>query len=210
MNEHLNRLSDEYERRHAKSAFCPVADFKADFFKKARQLPEQQKFHSIKLYPWIGAAAALVIIALGIFSLYPRQTTVSTTSLLAEARRLLEPDGLGVAVINGELLTFERTENNKAKSLFEINLKPGEHGEPIKIQFACASGDRIKIDANQLKGEFWVYKVDKNLFALESNCMVKIPGGKNIRLAGFVPVAMNGTQSEKIDSFLVTRKVMPL
>ncbi len=209
MNEHLNRLSHEYGRRHSESGFCPVADFKEEFFHKARLLPEQQKFRLVKMYPWIGAVAALLILSMGFF-FYHRPASIPATSLMAEARRLFEPDGIGVALVDGELLTFERTENKQVESLFEIELNPGGHKRTIKIQFACAGGELVKIDTRQLKGEFWVCKVDKNLFAIESNCMVKIPGGETVRLAGFVSVAMNGTQSEKINNLIITRKVMPL
>ncbi len=209
MNEHLNRLSGEYERRHAGAGFRPAADFKAEFFRKARQLPERRKFRLVRIYPWIGAVAAMVMLGLGIF-FYHLPASIPTTSLLAESRRLFEPEGLGVAMVNGELLTFERTEKKKVESLFEIDLNPGGHGQSIKIQFAAAAGDVIRLDTPQLKGEFWVCRVDKKLFAFEADCMVKIAGGEAVRLAGFSPVAMNGAQSEKINHLVITRKVMPL
>lgn len=209
MNKHLNRLSDEYERRHAVAGFRPAAEFKAEFLRKAKQLPEVRKFRLVRIYPWIGAVAALVVFGMAVW-FYQRPAAAPSTSLLAEARRLFEPDGLGVALVNGELLTFERNQKNKAESLFEIDLNPGGHEQTIKIQFACASGDLVKIDTNQLKGEFWVCKVDKKLFAMESNCMIKTVGGEEVRLDGFAPVAMNGAQSEKINQLIITRKAMPL
>ena len=209
MNEHLNHLSEEYERRYADAGFRPAAEFKAEFFRKTGQLPERRKFRLVKIYPWIGAVAAMAVITLVIF-FYHRPASAPATSLMAEARRMFEPDGLGVALVNGELLTFERTEKNKAESLFEIDLNPGGGRQSVKIQFACASGDLVKIDTKQLKGEFWVCKVDKKLFAMESDCVVKIAGGEEVRLAGFAPVAMNGTQSEKINHITITRKVRPL
>jgi hypothetical protein len=209
MNEHLNSLSEKYERRHADAGFRPAAEFKAEFFRKAGQLPERRKFRLVKIYPWISAVAAMAIITMVIF-FYHRPASAPATSLMAEARRMFEPDGLGVALVNGELLTFERTEKNSAESLFEIDLNPGGVGQSVKIQFACASGDLVKIDTKQLNGEFWICKVDKKLFAMESDCVVKIAGGEEVRLAGFAPVAMNGTQSEKINHITITRKVMPL
>ena len=209
MNDHLNHLSEEYERRYADAGFRPAAEFKAEFFRKTGQLPERRKFRLVKIYPWIGAVAAMAVITLVIF-FYHRPASAPATSLMAEARRMFEPDGLGVALVNGELLTFERTEKNKAESLFEIDLNPGGGMQSVKIQFAFASGDLVKIDTKQLKGEFWVCKVDKKLFAMESDCVVKIAGGEEVRLAGFAPVAMNGTQSEKINHITITRKVRPL
>ena len=208
MKKHFDRLSDEYNRRFSAAGFQSAEDFKKEFFRKARQLPPPHKSLLFKPAVWIGAAAAMVILGFAVF--YHIHNASTGTSLLAEARRMFEPDGQGVALVNGELITFDRASRKPVDSLFELELKQGKTGRPIKVQFAAANGDLIRIDSPWLKGEFWVYKVDKGLYALESNCRVKGLNGKDMQFAELTPVAVNTAQTEKNDRFSVTRKVMPL
>jgi len=208
MKEHLNRLSDEYDRRFSAAGFRSTDDFKAEFFRRARQLPQRHGFRLRHAVIWAGAVAAVLVAGMFLFW-RPQPHTVPTT-LLAEARRMFEPDGLGVAVVNGELFTFERSGHKPVESLFELNLNPGSKGNPIKIQFVAANGDLVRIDTPWLKGEFWVYKADNNLFTLETNCRIRGQGGKELQICEFTPLEVNVGQVENNGRYIITRKVVPL
>ena len=210
MNRSFKQLSVEYDRRIADAGFRPVAEFKAEFFRRAAMLPSQ-RFQRFRIVCRSGAIAALFLLGIGagiFFLAHPEPP--SETSLLAESRKLFAPDNLGISLVNNELFTFDRTGPRKSDWLFELDLTPLGNGKPIKIQFIAASGESVKIDTPLFKGEFWVYRIDKNLFAVESNCRIRQPGGPELELEGFGPMPVNMVQTEKSGPFIVTRKVMML
>ncbi|MDD3119040.1 MAG: hypothetical protein PHQ27_07675 [Victivallales bacterium] len=211
MNHSLKYLSQEYERRFAAADFRSVAEFKTAFFRRARNFPLPAPRRHFRHVYCTAAAAAMLLFGLGFgIFLFHRPITTSDTTLLAEARRLFEPDNLGISLVNSELYTFDRNSRQKAGWLFELNLTPVGPGKPVKIQFTAANGESVKIDTPLFKGEFWVYRIDKNLFALESNCRVRTPNGREFKMNEFGPLPINTAQTEKSARYIITRKVVML
>ncbi len=216
MKNSLNRMAEEYKIRFENSEFCSIDEFKTEFFRKARQ--NRQTSTTMLKSNWIAwsfAAAAVLALACGLifFSIpAPKQQPSPTLTLLNEARRLFEPEGVGVAVVNGELATFERdTKNQQPDSLVELKINTGQNQKPIKIRFTATSGELVKIDTAVLKGEFWVYKVDKNIYMLDSDCKVRTGHKNYISVAASLPLKKGCKQkTTNQKNTVITSKVISL
>jgi|GEM_PF-2069693 len=215
MSKALDRLAAEYERRFRQAGFRSTAEFKAEFFTRARQSPPAAaSISGWRFHAWHYAAAAALVLLLGVglselLPVRPGTGPAKGRTLLSEARHLLEPDGVGVAVINDEVATFERNTRKKPDSLFELSFRLGAHGQTVKIQFAAASGDLIRVDTPLLQGEFWVYRVEKNLFVVDSDCRVK-NNGNYVSVTTFSPLPLNSPQRDELNRLTITSRVQPL
>ncbi len=191
----LDEILREYDEQHQPGQFTSTEEFKNRFFTaiaEERNRESQPKTTLLMIGVITAIAAAVLFILLPLTSLLDMPTVHNETKgeivahcdykLMQQLKQLFPEQKVGLCLVNGELNTFNETEQTPRNILVNYLIRRTSDGKEIKLSLATGSDNFSTLKAGKVKGSVWAYQPDGKVLTVDTDLALQLDAQTTIKI----------------------------